>query len=434
MHTISLTDGTTTITLTSGSYLVTEYAMTTAGAAAQPEATVTESMELLVTGANTGALRDNWRAVESILELAALRQRTGIGARVWLQVLLHGEATTWRSEIVSAKLEPERAIAAYSRLKAPATLAFERKAFWEEASETELQLSATGQAAATGGRTIYNRISDNWVQIAAAQIGGTLPAAIRLRIKNTSAGALTAPIVYAAVNAFSDPANFAHILEGEAAASGGSTQAVTGTSGGNVRRFALTTTAQSGRWTIPAATLQDTAGRPVRILLLANDITAGGVYVSARLCYSTSETAITQTDEVYIASAGRQVVDLGAIPLPPGNVGASYSDLSLRLYMRTATGTSTFDLDFIQLTPVDSFRRYSMVVSTTLAVNDSFVDDGMAELLYIDGAITVPMLVAAGAPLRLWPGRINRILLLSNQISSTYGEVRIYYRARKASL
>lgn len=408
--------------------------MTTAGAAAQPEATVTESMELLVTGANTGALRDNWRAVESLLELAALRQRTGIGARVWLQVLLHGEATTWRSEIVSAKLEPERAIAAYSRLKAPATLAFERKAFWEEASETELQLSATGQAAATGGRTIYNRISDNWVQIAAAQIGGTLPAAFRLEFKNTSGGALAAPILYAAINAFSDPANMQPVLEGEAAAAGGTTQAVAGTSGGNVRRFSLTTTQQTGRWTVPAATLQDTAGRPVRILVFANDVSASGVYILARLAYSTDATAIVQTDEVYLSAAGRQVIDLGTLPLPPGDAGISYSDLSLLILMRTASGTVTLDIDYIMLAPVDSFRRYSINPSISLANNDAIVDDGMAGVSYLSGAIITPMVVASGAPLRLWPGRINRMLFLCNQLSSTYATVRTYYRARKASL
>lgn len=433
MHTISLTDGTTTITLTSGAYLVTEYAMTTAGAAAQPEATVTESLELLITGANTGALRDNWRAVEALLELAALRQRTGAGARVWLQVLLHGETTTWRSEIVSAKLEPERAVAAYSRLKAPATLAFERKAFWEEATETELQLSATGQTAATGGRIVYNRINDNWVQIAAAQIGGTLPAAFRLSIRSVYA-LMTAPQIYAAVNAFYDPVNFAHIIEGEAAASGGTTQAVTGTSGGSVRRFSLTTAVQACRWTVPAATLQKAAGRPVRLLLKVEDLTAGGVFLQAKLSYSTDVTALAQTDEVYVSAGGRQVVDLGALPLPPGDVGAAYSDLSLRLYMRTATGTSTLDVDFWQLTPVDGYRSYRLVAPVNLAQNDYVIDDGMAELVYVDGAITVPLLAAWGAPLRLWPGRINRLLVLLNQTANHYTSVRLYYRARKVSL
>ena len=123
-HLVSLTDGTTTISLADGSSCfierytprapelsVTEGATpaTSSGGSGQPVdavtyRNVTEAADLFLRSSTTALLQTLVRSIEAMLEKAHRRQRLGVGPRVFWQVQLDGEAAAWRSEILTGRL------------------------------------------------------------------------------------------------------------------------------------------------------------------------------------------------------------------------------------------------------------------------------------------------------------------------------------------
>ena len=131
-HVLSITDGTTTFSITSGStcYLI-NYAM------ASPtlgEASLTETINLMVTGANGAAVQTNTATLERLLDSARRRRMESYGPRVYLQVQLDSDGSTWRSEIYDARLDiAEDGLAVWANAKLMASLYVERAPFWEGA-------------------------------------------------------------------------------------------------------------------------------------------------------------------------------------------------------------------------------------------------------------------------------------------------------------
>lgn len=171
-HALSLTDGTTTINLADGSTCFVERYTpktpdVTTGAAVRTATygeeigaplyrNVTESADLFLRATSVAALQALVRSIEAMLEKAHRRQRLRSGARVYLVVQVDGEASAWRSEIVSGRLVlAEDALRWWPGKAVEAQLIIQRRPYFEGA-EVELELSTSNQAAATGGRTIVN--------------------------------------------------------------------------------------------------------------------------------------------------------------------------------------------------------------------------------------------------------------------------------------
>lgn len=453
-HVYSLTDGTTTITLDQASGL-----LVTGMVLESPEATlrevgqegvdgleipgityrnVTRTLELLVIGANTSALQTLVRSIENLLGNAHRRQRTGTGARVYLQIQIDSEASTWRTEILTGRLRmADEALQQWLNKKVEAQLFLTTRFYWE-GPETELQLSTSNQSAATGGRTIKNHDDsgtgdDNWVQIASSQVGGVLPAPVKLTLTNTTGSSVSYRNLFLAVNAYSDPANFTHVLEGESRKAGYGTVTVdANSSNGNYNAYTFSNTGEI-QWDLSSSLLQDTQGRWFRLLARFISWSGTSIYVKPVLKDATGLVTLWEGDEVRLGTSGSYIVDLGAMPLPVGGYQVSWGAQVLSLIVR-ATGSATLNLDYIQLTPLDSYR-WIVQRGLTIANNGVITDDNIEGITHSAGA---PVYSPKTGPLYVFPGVTQRIIILQDTGSAstiTHAfSVRAYIRERRLTV
>lgn len=449
-HIFSLTDGTTTVTLdqangalvTGGNILdapeisTRELTNEQTDGGEIPNATyrnVTQTIELLFIGASTSALQTLARNVEALLQTARRRQQQQVGPRVYLQLQIDGEASAWRTEILNGALRfTEDALQQWISKKPEAQLIITRRFFWE-GTEKELQLSANGQSAATGGRTIDNA-GGNWLQIASSQINGVLPTPVRLELTNANAGSVGYRNFYIALNAFSDPANFPHILEGEARKSGsGTITADASCSGGNYNNYSFTNTGAMN-WALSSTMLRDTKGRRARILARFFGWSGTNIYVTPEIRDSTNVAILYSGDEVKLpASYGTQIIDLGTVPLPPGG----HYDLpiahTLTLSVR-ATGAASIQLDFMQLSPLDSYRQFAQR-GMLITAGGTITDDNMEGIVHAGGSFIYS---PKAGPLMVYPGVTQRLLILqdtgsASDITYTF-TARVYIRERRLTV
>lgn len=453
-HAFSLTDGTTTIDLADEAntwvlaYVPTAPEVSQAGAAGVGDGdelssvnlrNVTDTIEMLLVESTKPALQNAINALESMLFAANRRQRSKTGPKVYLQMQVDGEADTWRSEIMSGRVVLDNTVLdRWANIKAEVKLHITRR-YWWEGAETEIELSTSNAAAATGGQTIYNHDDsgtghDNWVEIANTEILGNLPTPVKITLTNNVGSGQGYYKFYIATNAYNDPANFVHILEGEAASGLTSTTANANYSDGNYGTKSSWTGTAELYWTIPSATLTDGAGRFFRVLASIFNVSID-FYARAYVRDSYNLITLFEGDEVLVDALGDEMVDLGTIPLPPATVqGVTWDDLTLAIKMRTAS-SNTMNIDFVQLTPLDSYveiiqRGYSVADGETVTI------DGIDGIVHAEG---MPIYTSVGMPLLVFPGRTQRIIVLHMLSNSTVPatntlSIRAYYRPRRATV
>lgn len=439
---LDISDGTTTVVLSGTSPVkgCTYFPQTAQyrGGDWQP---VTEdaTVNLQGTAAN---IRTTINNVELLLQAAIRRQETGVGDRVYVNYKpVDADAATYRSEVFDGRVvwSTDPGLRRLGDTNPPIQVAviWTRAPGWDGA-ETEASISANGLGAATGGRTVTNNpAAANWIQAAAAQITGDMPTPCRLELTNTTGSSQAYRKLFVNVNAFSDPANLVYYLQAEAVVSGGSSSADATCSGGNYRQFTVVPTAATYQWTLPAADMQRTKGRRARIIARVRGIT-GQLFVQPKVLDGGGTQTLWTGDELYISAlADNTLWDFGIVPLPPGGYGSTYAAQRLGLSLR---GASTFELDVLQLTMVDSYR-YMELASVSVANNATVVVDGIEGRNYITASsVQTPLATSFGEPLMLYPGQLQRIYVLY-EIAASAGvpitgtfSARLYYRPRRLTV
>lgn len=440
-HVFSLTDGTTTVNLNDGTAVwTTAYELATAQ---EGGTDATDNLKLLVFGATYAAVQSTLRSMERLLAAAQRRQVARVGARVYLTAQLDGDAAAWRSEIYAGQLLTAGLADELRKSKIECALLIRRAPFWEGA-ETELALSGPSQAAATGGITIYNydvsATYGNWVQVADTQVLGAIPAPIRLRLTNNSGSAQQYRTIHIGVNAFAGPATADVTLEGEDEATGaGADSTVADNSGGKywtADDYVSGSGVLLGQWVIPAATMAASAGRWWR--LLARGFVAGTVwpvlydYLGLQVLWVGGE--VTPPNPT---STTQQLMDLGAVPIPPGAYDASYAACRLGLW-----GRANPVVDFFQILGVDAYRRVEIPETLTafaIANGDHLEIDEIEGRAYtVDATGRHPLLSLQESPLVVFPGVTQRLqvlvrLPLTVPIALTFS-VQAWYRPRRLTL
>ena len=447
-NTLSVTNGTTTISLTSSGVVLTGYMPKAPDfdAATGSYKNVTEPVEFLIADTTTANVQAKLAALDVLLQ-GARRAQNGRGAKTYLHFQAGADAAAWRSEILDYRLElGEDAAVGLYQARLECTLIVVRRYYWEDTTLRTLPLSNGAGSNVTAGLALYNHDDgaaghDNWVQIAADQVTGVLPAGCQVRLTNTVGAARTYSKIYVALNAFSDPGNFTHILEGESRASSGTIVSdATAYSNGQALNFTIGSGITPGTaafvWTLPAATLQDAAGRPFR--LLARFVGGSGTttaYAEVRAANGTS--VLWRGDTVAMPDLYGGLLDFGVVPLPPGGYSTAYGALTLAL---TFTGVALRYLDFIQLTPMDAFTMIECVAPC--ANGETVVADSIENRQYIvSGSAELSYASASGGELLLHPGVINRLLVLQENLTGTnrgeIGEtftVIVRYRPRRLTI
>lgn len=458
---LRLTDGTDTVNLVGGPIYRVEYvprgpklstveyepgAVADGGeVAAITRPNVVESCRISAVEDTGDNLRTTLQSIEALFESAIEYQNRRGAARVWVEFAAEDDDDVYRSEILYGTMEPGlETLSLWADAAVEATLIWKRRFYWE-GPEAELSLANT-HGSGTGGVTVYNHYDaaqENFVDITGTDVEGVLLAPVRLEIENTYNVAARLYDVFVGHNVYADPSDLDTILEGEDADTPAGAGTVDANCSNGYYKASEALAAAQARvmdWDLPAATLGHCNGRWFRLLVrLQNTAAVSGMDIQPKILFVL--TVISEGEEVRLNSS-YELQDLGLVQLPPWLQGmdAELYSVTLALYGRKAAG-GTLDVDFMQLTPVDSYR-----VLRPRGYGCSFgvrvVDDGIGGWLWTDGWSgdqRTGHYYGEGLPVALVPGRDQRIYFLMTDSSSDCktartASVRVYYRPRRVAM
>lgn len=319
---------------------------------------------------------------------------------------------------------------ANATIDAEISIVITREPWMDATTQREIPLSSNTRGVRTGGISIYNNDTgnnnQNWVQAAATDIIGSAPAPARIELTPASGGSLFFRNVYLCNMALHNPTTFDPFLLGSAS-QGGASKSWTA-SAHATNRYA---------WRLNSSQIQACKGEYMRILA-AFDFMQPATYIQAHVGIATgSPTAYYRNpglsgNEVWSGSPqGRQLVDLGAMPIPP-QVGTASSDVGLFISIRSLTAGSSA-LDFVMLMPARATRHLRMPSHST----SSIIDNGPEGVAYAQGRR--PFIQANGDPVMLYPGIINRVYMLFDEAGDAFVPgrnitMRMFARSRKRSI
>ncbi len=282
----------------------------------------------------------------------------------------------------------------------------------------------------------------NYVEIAAADVEGDLPAPVRLEITNSYNDADKVGTVWIGHNVESDPANLVSILEGEDAEGGMvGTVIENATVAGN--KYQSVTFSQPNEtvlltWTLSTALLNQIRGRYVR--LMARFAGTLSTVLWLRLKVKLDVTTLWDGSLQLMGTAMNQ--ELATLRLPPYLLGAGdLYPLDLVLSGKTDQPTYVMTLDFLQIMILDGWRKL-VSKGYNLGYQARLVDDGIDDYLYTDSWSTAGKIgnyVGYGEAIQLHPGKLQRLYF---QVAEPDGggdtlrtlSVKLYYRPRRLTL
>lgn len=404
-NSLAVTDGTTTIYLSTGGCLLTYYVPT--GPAAE---VVSESAEFAIIEATTEAVQAKLNSIEVLLTQAIERQSGNRNERAFLLFQTSGDTVARRSEILSYQvvLEPDAA-AQLTQALLVVRMIVTRRSHWETASEIDAGMVhiLNGDVAGGGGigewigpagpptysAALAADVGDNAYNAGQwANITGVLPTPVHLRITNDSGSSITAKRVFVANDVYARFKGAQHQLAGSGGASW------TGASAHTTARWVMTPTA--------AQIAKMVASGGVRLLAVMASVTAG-VYLRAQLQQVTPGPTVTAawTGPEVLTASGRLVYDLGYVQMPPGVTTFDGWYLVISIY---AAATGAGNLDFVQICPG---RELVVLDCPGLTWADDAVLDWWGDERYATINNYHASLAAAGR-LMLQPQQPNRLMVL----------------------
>lgn len=445
--TISITDGTTTQQLNDiTTVMVTSYAMQGPEIRQAPGGSsgdgslltepvwndVTESLSLLIRGANPAAVRGTVQTIERILDRARQRRRAHGVDRCFIQVQIASEADTWRSEILSGRLV--LADADVWRNSIEAELIITRRYYWE-GPRTALHMTTAATAETTDPVVWHNGADNvsgerNYLNIGANRVTGNLPTPLELKLTLTGSQQIVTD-VWIANTVFCDPNNLDPILLGSASISGAT------------RTWSSSDWFLAYKWTIPAATIADFGGQMVRPLVAYSTRPNLATSQRGRLTvdYGSPTTVLSAwTNDIFSRAASESVLDYGAMAMPPGGGALTNSTWAVHVTMRRSGGDTVVAHSLHLMPSGAGILRHlqASVSSMVMPTNDAIVDDGIEGLTYAqtsDGAQLV--LRPYHEPVHVWPGRQNRLRVLVSAnpwAASIAWTAQAWYRPRRLTL
>lgn len=403
---------------------------------------VVESFEIRLFGLTREQQLTRIRNLEMLFRSAERYQRFRTGSPVYIRLRPDGQTAVFRSEILTGQVDwVEEALGLdWAASQFRVFVSFERRYFWESEAETEIPIRSafTGGNYVTGGAAVQNPgtsggASRNWVELQGSSVTGSLPSAIRLRVRNDSSVPIARMMVGTAYGSFGD-----FVLEGESSTFRANTQwTVYDSSAMSGGQYIYGQVGGTLGWNLPAAKLSEFGGKTCRVFVRL--FSAGGFFLRAALRqnFATEQTA---TPQVFVPDPGYSLAELGAIRIPP------WSPLSIPYQSGTITLESSGDagkfigVDFVAFLPQDGYRMYAtrggVFVHQNYFLND---DRGRSYVTSANDAELVGEMPAFGNPLLLWPGRNARLYFLWvgwTGYPDPYAQatVQIFYRERRITL
>lgn len=405
---------------------------------------VTETAVIFVDNLTPAGISAIVQSLEAMMLQAERRQKRQKGQRVYVEFQPHGSGEWWRSELLTGRVElGENTLAAlWWQGRAFINISWTRRFYWERSTEVAVPLSNSSGSNVTAGLTVSNHSDgghENFVNIDGDDIDGVMPAPMRLELTNTYNNASRAYNIYVVQNVNSNPLTFPHILEAEAATTGGTTVANVAYSNGSAKTLSWAGSAETEllRWTLSSSLLQLAAGNTFRMLAFLPTISFP-TWVKWRVKFEL--TTIYESAEVLVDTLFG-IQDWGVLRLPPYMVDASNPyPLTLHLYGRAPAGSGGMTLDFLQLSSTDGYRLLAPR-GYGMQYTQRVVDDGMLGVVSSDfgvGGQEMGYYLGYGEML-LQPGQDQRLSFLAN--NSTGGvtidrtlSVKAFYRPRRLTV
>ena len=432
-HALSISDGTTTFSLSTTNCVLVQY---TPAEPQKGENTVTETIEVMFYAASVAAMRTAIDTLQKLLDAASRRQERGKGPVVYLLYQPDGDATAWRSRLIDWRFEyNENTLRAWGQAKLPASLIIERDAV-REGDLTQIPLTNGNGTNTTTGLTV-NPVggAQIYAQIAANAVTGSLPAPLQLELTNNTGGSITYYEVLVANNAFSTPSSFTAIMQAETTRVAGSgTIASDATcSGGQYVGFSFTNSSAQ-QYTLSQTLLQAALGYDFHLLARFRAQTLR-VFVRPHIYDATGTFVLWSGDEKELPLIGPALADLGVIPLPPGGYSSAWGAMRLYLAWRAEGAVAALDTDFLAFFPASTFRRLNTPI--TVSSGATIVDDGIEGRAYLrTSGVELPAVHPDGMPLLVWPGMLQRLYFgwsladWTAPITQTFS-VKAWYRPRR---
>lgn len=436
--TVTLSDGVTTAILSSGNVVLEKYDFEsgTWDPRTDQVAPVTETMTLVLTG-TTAQNSSLLQTIEQLLRQAA-DTFAGISAepRVYLNITMPQDASSWRSRVHAGQvLIDNDSMDAWSR-KPRVQVSIEREGCWSGA-RVQIPLTNTHGTNNTSGLAVYNcndSTYDNYVDIAAASVAGSIPAPVEIRMQNGTGSSQPYTHFIWAADWTSPTISFA--LEGESGQlSIPSVSSISTAGNGQIGTFALTANGISlVSWPLPATWMSAGRGGVAHVwgLLASSPPTDLRVQLAVRDYYNLVEL----WKGSWLDWGPYRVGYLGTVRVPPVGYSTGWSQLNLVAGFVTPLA-SGISLDHIQLMPVGSLRLVEQRGMLVLN-NDWVVDDGIEGITYlIESGNFHPIYNARTRPLLIAPNRAQRLRFMVGANSVTGRQrtnVQIFYRPRRLSL
>ncbi|HRF49342.1 MAG TPA: hypothetical protein PLC98_17045 [Anaerolineales bacterium] len=406
---------------------------------------------------------DGTRATIESVALAYMRAfeqaRESVGNRAAPVVyVLYGQDSApsgrWRSRILGGSVEYDQTILeSWPRGKARLTLRFRREFFWE--AETEVgPLTIVGVSAGVNRCRVTNGpYGINYVTVPAAQLSaGSLKTPLRIEMQYTYATSGSEPRgIYVISNTWTrDAGDVVNGLEAELPINGGrgtpgygSADVFDSTCSGGWRRTSptiTTTWAPAFGVTLDTAFLEIAKGGLYDIIARFPTNLTSGQWLKAQLRLGSQvlwESSPIQHDGDELQSLG--TFRFPATALLPDVAGS----MVLVIMARTASGTSTLSLDYVQFIPTDGKLNVYLAGGPMAFDNYLHLDQarGLHYTTNAAGQADLAQVRVIGS-LFVWPGRSAQVSFLwesdwvgglRSSVPQQWFDVRMFYRPRKAS-
>lgn len=427
---LSLVYGATTLTLSSGSYLISAYTPRNDGEGVDY---VSESAEIMVVATSTALVQTAVNDIIKAFRQADIYQNQRYGSPVYVTLTPEGYATAIRSRLISGSCDPTPGIfdPNWGKFRALITVSWLRQNFWEDENPTTATLwNNSGSWTITGSASnAYDATRDNWARVVTT-VGGDLPADVSLTIKNTNATDSTTAYVedvYVACGNL-DATQFSY--EGEYAVSVGTGATVTGSGLASCSNSSYVNWSWSGTaeynpmyWSVPSGSATAYAGKYYNLFMRFTEAPSADCDAKFRLSYAVGTATAGETAWVPLSST-KCLQYIATMKIPPYPLTDTAAALNLELWLRSSTsGTHTMKLDFIGVMPTEAgFRRLIPMNSgySLVWLNRYITDDGFTEALTSYNAAAQSFVSHTGkGKLQLIPGQTNTLYVLHSKSDQT---------------
>lgn len=280
----------------------------------------------------------------------------------------------WRSPLYGGKLESLPNPSARQSNRQMLLLEVERELFWEQEGAP---LTLINRHGAGTNATLYNHSDsahDNFVEVPASQIQGSLPAPLEITVNGMLSGKIS---LFLAAGAHDPSAPFPHVLEGEQGTEGsgvsGTTLSASTASAGAYRRLTWSGSSEITlkRFNLTPAQTTAARGKFYRLVVRLHAPLSETLLMWAEAGFEGSAGFETLfTGEATVLPAGAQTLWLSPLRLPPWDVDALSAGMTLALKAQAeSTGTHTLDLDCLFLFPLEAeLRLLPLLTLSTLAL------------------------------------------------------------------